>query len=60
MDLSKKDEALVSNCPEDYKEGKVLKGMPVSGFLGGAVDEFTQFFTTPDGKFESMLTPSYL
>lgn len=55
MDLSKKADAMTTNCPEDYKEGKALKGLPVSGFLGGAVDEFTQYFTTPDGKFESEL-----
>jgi hypothetical protein len=30
-----------------------LKTIPVSGYLGGAVDDFTQFFTTLNGKFES-------
>jgi hypothetical protein len=59
MDLSKKEDAFVAMCPGNYTPSTPPKGSPVSGFLGGAVDEFTQFFTTPDGNFESgyMLGP---
>jgi len=52
MDLSKKEEGFVSTCPGDLKDNKPTPP-PMSTFLGGAVDEFTQYFTTPDGKFES-------
>jgi hypothetical protein len=53
MDISKKEEPFVAMCPGNITELPAPKGSPVSGFLGGAVDEFTQFYTTPDGKFES-------
>ena len=52
MDLSKKEEGFVSTCPGDLKTNKPTPP-PMSTFLGGAVDEFTQYFTTPDGKVGS-------
>jgi len=54
MDLSKKEEGFVSTCPGDLKDNKPTPP-PMSTFLGGAVDEFTQYFTTPDGKVYSIL-----
>jgi hypothetical protein len=50
MDLSN-EEGFVSTCPGDLKQNKPTP-LPMSTFLG-AVDEFTQYFMTPDGKFDS-------
>lgn len=45
IDMSKKAPPFVKNCPGIASS--------ISPFLGGAVDGFTQYYTTPDGKFES-------
>ena len=51
IDTTKTKPAYLPGCPKDSAAGK--GGGGISPFLGGAVDEFTQMYTTPDGKLES-------
>jgi hypothetical protein len=51
IDVTKAKPAYLPACPNDSAAAK--GGASFSPFLGGAVDEFTQLYTTPDGKFNS-------
>jgi hypothetical protein len=52
--MSKSSKGFATACPANSASplaGKQSGG--VSVFIGGAVDNFTQMYTTPDGKFDS-------
>lgn len=52
--MSKTSKGFATACPADSKSplaGKQTGGVNV--FIGGAVDNFTQMYTTPDGLFNS-------
>jgi hypothetical protein len=51
IDATKANPTYLPGCPKDAAVSR--GGAAFSPFLGGAVDEFTQYYTTPDGKFNS-------
>jgi hypothetical protein len=51
IDATKANPTYLPGCPRDSAAGK--GGASFSPFVGGAVDAFTQFYTTRDGKFPS-------
>jgi hypothetical protein len=59
MTTGKSQPSWVTMCPGNGSSGGALSSILGSlggggaGFVGGAVDEFIDYFTTPDGKFDS-------
>jgi hypothetical protein len=51
IDTTKAFPNYLPGCAPDSIAGKGGRGF--SAFLGGAVDEFKQFYTTEDGAFKS-------
>lgn len=54
IDFDKQQQGWVTPCPKNGSVADTVTKQSVGGiFIGGAVDDFTQLYTTPDGKFQS-------
>lgn len=53
FDQNKRPIDFVSFCPGHYDAPVTVRSPFGNGFLGGGVDEFTTYYTTPDGKLDS-------